>query len=92
MTVLRPVLLTQRSHMNYDCPETCCVDSAQSFDIMTVLRPVVWTQCSHYDKIFSPLNFPVILTCKIVIVNRKSRDWWLSPVIQATGRQEHGMV
>jgi hypothetical protein len=24
--------------------------------------------------------------------NKPSRDWWLSSVIQATGRQEHGMV
>jgi hypothetical protein len=32
---------------DYDCSETCCVDSMQTFDIMTVLRPVVWNQCSH---------------------------------------------
>jgi hypothetical protein len=30
MTILRPAVGTQRSHRNYDCSETCCVDSGQS--------------------------------------------------------------
>jgi hypothetical protein len=63
ISVLRPVVWTQRSHMNYDCSETCCVDSAQSYELWlfwdllcglsaAVLRPVVWTQRSHmyYDR------------------------------------------